>query len=63
MNLAYALTDQKGNLPLSDVPEKTSTLRLPSIKAWKEIFDMHVVELVHETQKTGFEIHNPKDRR
>jgi len=24
---------------------------------------MNVVEMAHETQKTGFEIHNPKDRR
>ena len=63
MNLDYALTDQEEKLTLSYVPEKASTPWLPDIKAWKEVFDMSVVEMIHETQKTGFEFQKPKDRR
>ena len=29
----------------------------------RKFLDMNVVEMAHETPKTGFEIHNPKDRR
>ena len=29
----------------------------------RNFLDMNVVAMVHETQKTGFEFHNPKERR